>query len=186
MKIGILGGTYNPPHLGHLVLGEEVRQACGLDKVLFIPTNMPPHKEFGLIEPLHRFNMVNLAIKKNAFFQSSDLEIKRGGVSYTIDTVKELKQEFSRDDLYLIAGSDLANYFSTWKDFGSLKKIAKIIVAVRKEYPLRESDGFITVQITNFGISSSRIRDMIKAGKSIRYFVVDSVAGYIEKNKLYT
>jgi nicotinate-nucleotide adenylyltransferase len=117
MRIGILGGTFNPPHLGHLILAEEVREKLNLDKIFFIPTNIPPHKSTESVSSWHRFNMVKLAIKSNPYFEVLDLEIKRGGVSFTIDTIKELKSKFPRDEFYLIVGSDLASTFSTWKDF---------------------------------------------------------------------
>jgi nicotinate-nucleotide adenylyltransferase len=185
MKVGVLGGTFNPPHIGHLILGEEVRDKLNLEKIFFIPTNIPPHKEHNNIDAVHRLNMVKLSVKNNSYFEVLDWEINRGGVSYTIDTVKELKEKFRGDDFYLIVGSDLANTFSTWKNFQELKRIVKIVVAERQDFPLKERDDFIVIDIIQVKISSSRIRKMIQERKPIRYLVSDNVAHYIEKHKLY-
>ena len=131
MKIGILGGTFNPPHVGHLILAQEVTDVLGLDKVFFIPTNISPHKKS---EPnaSSRFNMVELAVSGNSSFEVLDLELKRGGVSYTIDTIRQLKQENPNDEFYLIMGSDLANEFSSWKNCREIKKEVKIAVVDRE------------------------------------------------------
>ncbi|MBU2266201.1 MAG: nicotinate (nicotinamide) nucleotide adenylyltransferase, partial [Candidatus Omnitrophica bacterium] len=135
-KIGILGGTFNPPHIGHLILAQEVYQKLGLDKILFIPTNLAPHKESRNVSGRHRLNMVKIALGKDRRFKVLDIEIKRGGVSYTIDTVRELKRKYSQADFYLIVGSDLANDFPTWRYFSELKRAVKIVVAKRRAYPL--------------------------------------------------
>jgi nicotinate-nucleotide adenylyltransferase len=184
MRIGILGGTFNPPHLGHLVLAEEVREKLNLDKIFFIPTNIPPHKEEEIISSLHRFNMVKLAIKGNPYFEVLDSEIKRGGISFTIDTVRELKRKFPYDEFYLIVGSDLVSTFSTWKEFDELKKMVKIVVAERENHPFKSKD-FIIVNITQIDISSSQIRKMIKEKRSVRYLVREKVFKYIKRHKLY-
>ncbi len=113
MKIGILGGTFNPVHIGHLILAEEVREKLKLDKIIFIPTALPPHKDNMDIAPAgDRLKMLKLAIKGNKFFGVSDIEIKRKGRSYTIDTIKELKNKFVNDELYFIIGSDLLKYIN--------------------------------------------------------------------------
>lgn len=185
MKLGILGGTFNPPHIGHLILACEVQQKLGLDRIFFIPTNIPPHKESHNVDADHRLRMVKLAIEGNLPFEVLDLEIKRGGVSYTIDTVRELKIRHPRGEFYLIVGSDLANDFPTWKYFAGLRKAVKIVVAKRRAYPLRIKDNFIKLDIVEMGISSSYIRGLIKKGFSIKYLVSDNVFAYIEKYKLY-
>ncbi|MEM7816703.1 MAG: nicotinate (nicotinamide) nucleotide adenylyltransferase [Candidatus Aenigmatarchaeota archaeon] len=185
MKIGILGGTFNPPHIGHLILAKEAKEKLGLEKVFFIPTNIPPHKESHNVSAIDRFNMVKLAVEDNKDFEVLDLEIKRGGVSYTIDTVRELKKRFSSYDFYLIIGSDLAKEFSSWKYSSELKKEVRIVVAKRKEYPLRMRNNFIVLDIIHIGISSSYIRGLIKKGFSIKYLVPSRVEEYITKHKLY-
>ncbi|UCD14941.1 MAG: nicotinate (nicotinamide) nucleotide adenylyltransferase [Candidatus Omnitrophota bacterium] len=185
MKIGILGGTFNPPHIGHIVLAQEVLEKLKLDKIFFIPTNIPPHKTRDDMEAMHRFNMVKLAIEGKPRFEVKDLELKRGGVSYTIDTIRVLKQMHPQDELFLIVGSDLAQTINGWKEFGDLKKSVKIVVAQRKETPFKASGDFTVVDITQISISSSQIRDRFKAGALIKNFVKDSVADYIEKHNLY-
>jgi nicotinate-nucleotide adenylyltransferase len=185
MKIGILGGTFNPPHIGHLILAQEVAERLSLDKIFFIPTNIPPHKESHNVKGRDRLNMVKIAITGDKRFQVSDVEIKRGGISYTIDTVRELKAKFPKSEFYLIVGSDLANDFPTWRYFEGLKKAVRIVVAKRRAYPLKRRDRFIMLNIVQMGISSSHIRGLIKKGFPPKYLVPDSVAEYIEKHKLY-
>jgi nicotinate-nucleotide adenylyltransferase len=185
MKIGILGGTFNPPHIGHLILAQEVQEKLGLDKIIFIPTNIPPHKESHNVKACDRLRLVRLTIGGDRHFEISDIEIKRGGISYTVDTVKELKERFPKAEIYLIVGSDLANDFPTWKYFEKLKKAVKIVVAKRRAYPLKKKDSFIMLNIVQMGISSSHIRGLIRRGFCPKYLVTDKVAHYIEKHKLY-
>jgi nicotinate-nucleotide adenylyltransferase len=156
-----------------------------LDKIFFIPTNIPPHKESHNVAGSDRMKMTNLMLGGDARFEVSDIELRRGGVSYTIDTVRELKAERPRDEFSLIVGSDLANDFSGWRYFDELKKEIKIIVAKRRDYPLARKDNFIIVGILQMGISSSYIRSLIKKGFSVKYLVTEKVAEYIKKNKLY-
>jgi nicotinate-nucleotide adenylyltransferase len=108
MKIGILGGTFNPVHIGHLILAEEAREKLGLDKIIFVPTALPPHKDNLNIAPAaDRLKMLELAVASNKYFTVSDIEIKRQGRSYTIDTLKEFQAKYSRDELYFIIGKYL-------------------------------------------------------------------------------
>lgn len=185
MKIGILGGTFNPPHIGHLILAQEVKDKLKLDKIFFVPTNIPPHKQSHHVLASDRVNMIKLAISGNKDFSVCDIEIKRGGVSYTIDTVHELKKNYPRDDFYLIVGSDLANAFPTWRYFEGLRKLVKIVVVQRREYPLKNKQDFAVLRVFPMGISSSKIREFVKKNLSIKYLVSDKVADYIGKHKLY-
>ncbi len=185
MKIGILGGTFNPPHIGHIVLAKEIYEKLKLDKVLLIPTNIPPHKESEGAEADLRLKMLELSAKETPAFEVLDIELKRGGVSYTIDTVKELKKIYPQDELYLIVGSDLANGFSSWKDFDQLRKLVKIVVAQRDNAPLKDTEDFISVDITQIDTCSSDIRKLIEEGGSIKDLINNNVADYIEKNNLY-
>jgi len=185
MKIGILGGTFNPPHIGHLILAQEVYQKAGLDKIFFIPTNLPPHKESHNVSAQSRLAMVRLAVRGDKRFEVLDLELRRGGVSYTIDTVRQLQRIYRKAQFYLIVGSDLANDFPTWKYSAELKKAVKIIVAKRRAYPLKRKNSFIVLNIVQMGIASSHIRGLIKKGFPVKYLVPDGVAEYIDKYKLY-
>ncbi len=185
MKIGVLGGAFNPPHIGHLTLAQDILEILSLDKVFFIPTNISPHKEALEVDVKLRLEMAKLATSGNKKFEVLDLETKRGGVSFTIDTIRELKKRFPKDDFYLIIGSDLAKTFSTWKNYQDLKKEVKIIVAKRREYPLDGNEFYHTVNIRQVETSSSQIRELIKNGCSIRHLVTENVAKYIQQHNLY-
>lgn len=187
MKIGILGGTFNPIHVGHLILAEEVLQKIGLSKIIFIPTNLPPHKDNGqVISATHRMKMLRLAIRGNPHFGVSDIEIKRGGRSYTIDTLKELKKIYSGDELYFIIGSDLINYLDDWKDLKEIIAMVKFIVATRPGYSLQNlPDYMTTINICAVDISAFGIRQCIKENRSFRYLVTEAVRHYILKKGLY-
>jgi len=194
MKVGILGGTFNPVHLGHLILAEEARELLSLDKVVFVPTYLPPHKTSRGIAPVEaRLTMIQLAIKGNKYFSVSDMEIRRGGKSYTIDTVKEFKKEFAFGGLFFIIGSDLVGYLDAWKDFNEITKLVKIIVATRPGYPLEDISarmatrhtGVTTMPIRALDISAFEIRSCIRQNSSFRYFVPERVFRYINKERLY-
>ena len=185
MKIGILGGTFNPPHIGHIVLAKEIYEKLELDKVLLIPTNIPPHKENEGASADSRLKMLELAVEGDKSFEVCDLELKRGGISYTIDTIRQLKEIYSQDELYLIVGSDLANNFSSWKDFDQLRKLVKIVVAQRDNAPLKDPEDFILVDITQIDTCSSDIRELIKDGGLAKDLINKGVADYIEQHDLY-
>jgi len=187
MKVGILGGTFNPIHLGHLILAEEVREKLGLGKVIFVPTRIPPHKDDSDIAGASwRYKMIKLAIKGNRHFRISDLEIKREGHSYTIDTIMQLKKQFPKDELYFITGSDLLKYLDDWKDLGEIIKMVKFVVATRPGYPLEKIPSYIsTVAIRAVDVSAFEIREAIKHKKSFRYLVPEAVGRFINRKRLY-
>jgi nicotinate-nucleotide adenylyltransferase len=194
MKIGILGGTFNPIHIGHLILAEEAREKLGLDRIIFVPTHMPPHKDNSDIAPANaRLKMLKLAIAGNKYFSVSDIEIKRAGRSYTIDTVRELQKQFPEHKLYFIIGSDLLKYVDDWKDLDEITRIVKFIVATRPNFPLEDIfayaasklTGVSTIAIRAVDVSGFEIRSQVKENKSFRYLVPDAVYKYIKKNKLY-
>ncbi len=194
MKIGILGGTFNPVHIGHLILAEEVREKLGLDKIIFVPTALPPHKDSLNIAPAKdRLKMLKLATASNKFFAVSDIEIKRGGKSYTIDTVKELKKNNPRDSFYLIIGSDLITYFDGWKDIDQIAKAVTFVVATRPGYPLEDIGSYVakqqvgvkTLAIRAVDVSGFEVRQCVAQNKSFGYLVTDKVFDYIKKRKLY-
>lgn len=187
MRIGILGGTFNPIHIGHLILAEEVREKLRLDKVLFVPTYIPPHKQnSNVAAAVERLCMVKAAIKGNRDFSASDIEIKRKGRSYTIDTVKAFNKKFQGDELYFITGSDLLKYLDEWRDFRELLKLVKFVVATRPGYPLEKIPSYVQrVGIRAVDVSAFEIRERIKKSKSFRYLVPEAVFEYINKKKLY-
>ncbi len=187
MKIGILGGTFNPVHIGHLILAEEVREKIGLSKVFFVPAYFPPHKNnFDIAQALDRYKMISAAIKGNRHFIVSDAEIKREGKSYTIDTVREFKKRYPKDEFFFIAGSDMLKYLDAWKDLPEIIKLVKFIVATRPGYPLESLPSYIsTISIRAVDVSAFEIRQAIKEDKSFRYLVTEAVYKYIVKNGLY-
>lgn len=185
MKIGILGGSFNPVHIGHLILAERVCSELSLDRIFFVPCNIPPHKPDETLVPARaRLRMVAMAIRGNPCFDILDCEIKRGGVSYTVDTLEDVRKTFPGSALFLIVGSDLCKKFHTWKDPQRIKKIAHIVTVTRGGTSCR-LHGSGMISIPRIEVSSSLIRQCIKEGTSIRYLVPDAVKKYIEKKKLY-
>ena len=188
MKIGILGGTFNPIHNGHLILADEVCQKLGLNKIFFIPVNSPVHKEEkGLLPAKERLKMVRMALKDNPLFEALDIEIRRKGKSYTIDTLRELHCLYPEaNKFFFIVGSDALGYLTSWKDIREVMKLAKFIVALRPNYPLRNlPKDILPVVIESIDVSGFRLRQRIKDGESVRYYLPKQVYNYIEKKGLY-
>jgi len=187
MKIGILGGTFNPIHIGHLILAEEAREKLGLDKIIFMPAYLPPHKDNSDIAPAaERFAMVKQAIAGNKHFSVSDMEIKRNGRSYTIDTIRALKAKYPKDDFYFIIGSDLLKYLDEWKDVSEIIKMVKFIAATRPGYPLEKIPSYIqTLAIRAVDVSGFEVRECVRLNKSFRYLVPEAVFNHILKKRLY-
>ena len=188
MRIGVLGGTFNPIHIGHLILANEALSKLKLDKVIFVPSYMPPHKNVeGEVRPGERLKMVELAIEDNPAFEVSNFEIGRKKTSYSIDTLKEFRAKYGQDaQLYFITGSDLLKDLFSWKNVNDIFKISKFIVANRPGYPVTDVPKEVeTVVITPIEVSSEDIRRRIKAGKSIRYLVPEKVRSLIIDRRLY-
>jgi nicotinate-nucleotide adenylyltransferase len=187
MRIGILGGTFNPVHIGHLILADEVREKLELGKVIFVPTYIAPHKtNSDVLCARHRYSMLRLAIKGNKYFSVSDVEIKRNGKSYTIDTVRFFKKRHPKDTLFFITGSDLLKYLDAWKDLKEILSLVKFIVATRPGYALENIPSYIsTIAIRAVDVSAYQIRRRIKERKSFRYLVPEAVRDYIIKKRLY-
>ncbi len=187
MRTGILGGTFNPVHLGHLILAEEAREKLGLGRVIFVPANIPPHKDSAdIAAPGDRLKMLRLAVKGNRYFSVSDAEIKRQGRSYTIDTLKEFKQKYPEDELYFIIGSDLLKYLDEWKDLNQINQMVRLIAATRPGYPLEKIPSYIqTLGIRAVDISGFQVRACVREGRSFRYLVPEAVFNYINRKRLY-
>ena len=188
MRIGILGGTFNPIHIGHLILAEEACYKLKLDKILFVPTFRPPHKDMDIpIGAKDRLMMVQLAIEDNPKFEISTFEIDSKKKSYSIDTLKEFRRVYGEDtQLYVITGSDSLKDLFSWKDVNDIFKISKFIVANRPGYPVKDVPKEVeTVVITPIEVSSEDIRRRLKENRSIRYLVPEKVRSYIIDHNLY-
>ena len=190
-KIGIIGGSFNPPHYAHLFMGIEALYRFNLEKVLFIPANIPPHKEENLISAYHRLKMVELAIESEKKFQVSDMEIRRGSISYTIDTLRDLKREYDEGwEIYFIAGSDSALDLPNWREPEAILRLCTFTVFERPNYPfIKVKSDFrgkmLLVDSLLLDISSREIRRRIREGRPIKYLLPLSVEKYISENSLY-
>lgn len=186
-RVGIFGGTFNPPHLGHLLIAERAREAAQLGKVFFIPAFLPPHK-IGreIVSPMHRLEMTRLAVKGNRSFEVSDIEIRKTGISYTVDTVRILRSKMPGAEFFLILGSDSLAEYAGWKEPGEIRVMAQLLVYSRgNEMEGRLPSGVELVRGPAIGISSTDIRGRSARGESIRYLVPASVESYIRKHRLY-
>jgi len=190
-KIGILGGTFDPIHLGHLILAEQLAEKYGLDEIIFIPSSSPPHKNNKKVSSAKdRFKMTGLAIEDNPLFSISDIELKRKGKSYTVITVQKLKKLYPKSKLFLLCGSDVLNELKTWRSPDEIYKLIKVIIGVRPGYNKIKKDNkyakkSIIEQINGLEVSSTEIRERVKKGKSIRYLVPAKVEEYIKAKGLY-
>ena len=193
-KIGIMGGTFDPIHVGHLMIAEAVWDEYKLDKVLFIPAANPPHKNSVTTSARHRFNMTLLATCSNPHFEVSSIEMERSGPSYTIDTIKELKKIYGEDtEFFFIVGADCINELPTWYKIDELLSICKFIATKRPSYkldlqtiqPQLNNLNITLLQTPELEISSTDIRQRIKKGYSIQYITTEQVQQYIRKEELH-
>lgn len=185
-KIGILGGTFNPIHTGHLLIAEGVRKKLNLDYILFIPCCLPPHKKPIKLAPAkHRLAMVRLAIKGSPFFKVSTVELERGGKSYSVDTLEELhRQHKGKAKFFFIIGSDSLSGLKTWKSLDKLMKLCNLVAVTRPGY-FKQYPRVLRLDLPTLPISSTDIRRLVRQGKSIRYLVPEKARSYIIRNKLY-
>lgn len=192
MRICLFGGTFDPPHIGHLLIAQTVCEADHFDKILFIPANKPPHKKVNTsLED--RLAMLNIAVEGNPNFEISDVEIRRGGVSYTIDTVKMVKEEIDQenDEIFYLIGSDSLMDFHNWKDPRGILDECQVLVAIRPGFRPSDIPAWILhrIQFANiprFEISSTNIRHRWVENKTIRYMVTLPVWEYIHEHNLYS
>ena len=199
-KLGVLGGSFNPIHIGHLIIAEAAYESLNLDEVLFIPAKQPPHKPSEKLAPaVHRCNMVRLAIRGNDRFRISTMEIRRRSPSYSIDTITQLRRARPSADIFFIIGADTILELHTWKRIRDLATLCTFAVAVRPGFSLRRLDDLRAVlgeeavaamkasiiRVPPIGVSSTDIRRRIAEGRSIRYLVPAAVERYIREKGLY-
>ena len=190
-KICLFGGTFDPPHIGHLLVAQTIFEAEKFDKIVFIPTFKTPKKN-NISDIKDRLAMLRMGVTSNPNFEISDLEIQRGGTSYTIDTIREYKsdQDYDSRELYYLIGSDSLQTFHIWKEPRELLDESQVIVALRPGFRPSDISNWILrkvrfASIPRFEISSSTIRSRWKKNKTIRYMVTQSVWEYINDHGIY-
>ena len=198
-KIGIMGGTFDPIHYGHLVTAEAAREKFCLDKVVFVPSGNPPHKKDKPISPgMDRANMTVLAIANNPYFEVSDIELKREGCTYTVDTLKGFIKTYDEDvQFYFITGADAVMEIFTWKDVSTILKLCRIVSAYRPGSDINKFKSMVDelervyrsnihmIEVPALAISSTEIRRRVREGITIKYLLPEKVEDYILKKGLY-
>lgn len=193
MGIGVMGGTFDPIHHGHLVAASEVADRFDLDEVLFVPTGQPWQKAGRLITPAEdRYLMTVIATASNPRFSVSRVDIDRDGPTYTIDTLKDLREQYPNEQLYFITGADALASIMSWHDWEEMFELAEFVGVTRPGYELREDmlpadiqERVHLVEIPAMAISSTGCRERASQGRPVWYLVPDGVVQYIAKNDLY-
>lgn len=210
--IGLFGGTFDPIHLGHLRLAQELADALGLARVRFIPAGTPPHRNLPRVSGAHRLQMVRIAIADNPLFEAEECELRRDGISYTYDTLIELRDELRGHPLCLLMGADAFAALTTWHRWQELFDLAHVVIAHRPGFQLKElqaalppalreiyqrrlvdaparlranAGSILTREITALDISATNIRALLAQGSSPRYLAPDPVLAYIDQHHLY-
>lgn len=195
MRLGLYGGTFDPIHLGHLILAEQCREACGLDRVWLIATGSPPHKPGGRTAVGHRLEMVKIAIAGHPAFEASEIEAKRPGPHYSVETLEAIRRERPDDELFFLIGADSLADLPSWREPERIAQLATIVVVNRPG--IEEADPsclpdfgpgahpMAWVSIPPVGIASSDLRRRLAEGRSVRYMVPRGVEAYIEAHGLY-
>ncbi|MCM8818968.1 MAG: nicotinate-nucleotide adenylyltransferase [Candidatus Omnitrophica bacterium] len=188
-KIGVLGGTFDPIHYGHLIISEKAREEFNLDFVIFIPSGIPPHKKKVYASSFDRKKMVEFAIKDNKYFRVSDIEILKDSISYTYETIIEIKKEYTNSEIFLIVGEDSFYDIPNWYRAKDLIKEVVFLVAKRSEKEILNDIklplNYKIIHSPFVDISSTYIRNCIFENKSVKYLLPDKVIEYIKKRKLY-
>lgn len=198
-RLGIMGGTFDPVHIGHLVIAEAAREKLGLQEVIFIPTGTPPHKSFrSVTDGRHRLEMVKRAIKDNPYFAVSGIEVSRKGPTYTVDTLKKLREVYGDEcNIYLVIGADTVWDLLNWKQYERVFRLCSFAAVARPGYDMLKTIRHIELLERHFladiqvveapltDLSSTDIREKIARGESVRYLIPEPVREYIMRNGLY-
>lgn len=185
-RIAILGGTFNPPHLGHLYIAEQVFEMLNLDEIRFMPNAVPPHKKVTEgISDENRVELVRKAIEGNSHFKMELFEIEKGGASYTYDTMLELTKREPNTEFYFIIGADMVEFLPKWYKIDRLMELVTFIGVTRSGFQLNTDYPIKKLELPLFDVSSSGIRAQIKADKSVRYMVPDNVYYAIKECRFY-
>ena len=184
MRIGVFGGTFDPPHLGHLIVASDACDALGLDRMIFVPAADPPHKQGQVVAPpAVRLRMVRAAIAGDARFEADDLELLREGLSYTVDTLRELNRRHPGAELYFLVGADQVRQLHTWREPEEVSRLACLAVMHRGGEPPDVAVGVRhrIVPVTRVDISATEIRARLRAGRTVRYLVPEAVRALVEE-----
>lgn len=185
-KIGILGGTFNPPHIGHLIVANEVLHTLGLDEIRFMPNAVPPHKKLdGYTADEDRLRMTELAIRDNDLFVLETTEIERSGVSYTIDTMREMIKQEPDHSFYFIIGADMIEYLPNWREVDELSRLITFVGVKRPGYSTDTPYQVMLIDTPEIQLSSTVLRKKAAAGETLQYLLPESVIRYIKEKGLY-
>ncbi|MCM3710826.1 nicotinate-nucleotide adenylyltransferase [Sporosarcina luteola] len=185
-KVGLLGGTFNPPHIGHLIMANEVKYALQLDEVRLMPTSIPPHKaDPSDATPEHRLRMVELAVSGIPGLSASSFEVDRGGISYTFETIKAMKEQEPDTDFHFIIGGDMIDMLPNWYKIDELMKIVKFVGVGRPGTEGKTHYPITMVQIPEIDLSSTLIRNRLQTGGTIQFLVPEKIGTYIRQEELY-
>jgi nicotinate-nucleotide adenylyltransferase len=190
VRLGVLGGTFDPPHVGHLLAASDACEALALDKVLFVPAKVPPYKLHSVqASPEQRLKMLELTVGDDPRFEASRLELDRDGLSFTVDTLDALARETPGVSLFMLIGEDLATQIASWRDAARIAELATIVVLVRAtmatQSALESTLPMTKLATRRIELSSTEIRDRVRAGRSIHGFVTDAVSAFIRAAGLY-
>lgn len=186
MRIGILGGTFDPIHVGHLAAGSVAMDCADLDRVIFIPSAIPPHRDPAEAGPEDRLAMTRLAVQTEPRFEVSDIEVRRGGKSYTVDTLRQLSRQLPHDHLFLILGWDAARLMRTWHEPDEVRRLASVVVVARRGTgPITRPDGDLVCNGDTPDISASELREQIARGDPVGDCLPPAVERYIADHRLY-
>ena len=186
VRLGVFGGSFDPVHLGHLIVAVEARRQLALDRVLLVPAGRHPSKPREHASPADRLAMLRLAVADEPGLAVDDCEIRRGGPSYTVDTLRELRAERPADSLSLLVGADAAHDLPAWREATTIPTLADIVVLTRPGVPVPRHPLIArTIEVPAIDISASIVRRRCREGDSVRYFVPDAVARYIAEQRLY-
>lgn len=184
-KVGILGGTFNPPHFGHLIMANEAYHSLGLEEVRFMPNAAAPHKEVHGADTAQRLKMTELAIEDFPQFRIEDFEIETGGVSYTYNTIRQLVEQESDKEFYFIIGGDSVNQLNSWHRIHELADLIQFVGIGRPGYDSATDFPVMMIDSPEMHLSSTMLRERVAANRPLTFFVPEKVEAYIRKEGLY-
>jgi nicotinate-nucleotide adenylyltransferase len=185
VRIGLLGGSFDPPHVGHLLIAHDAVDALGLDRLVFLPTGTQPLKEGQHAPAAHRLAMTRLLVQGDARLAVDPVEIERGGLSFTVDTLASYAAKYPEAQRFFLVGADILESFSRWREPDRVRALATVAVMQRGGEPVSLLEGMVAVQTRRVDVSSTEIRARVRAGLPVQGFVTDSVAAYIAAERLY-